>query len=54
MNCDACNSALTEDDDEYVYNGKKLCEDCYLQVIKGPKSCDHSVVESIVSKRLDK
>ncbi len=54
MTCEVCRVALNNDEDQYEHNGKKLCEDCYIKAIEGPKSCDHSVVENIVSKRLNK
>lgn len=53
MVCDKCKEPIAKDDDVYEQAGKKYCEDCYIEAVKSPKACDHSVVESIVSKRLD-
>lgn len=38
MNCDRCGKPIT--DDVYHHLGQELCEDCYLDIVATPKTCD--------------
>lgn len=37
--CQVCNAEYDQDD-EYEYAGKLVCEDCYLDAVSKPKTCD--------------
>jgi hypothetical protein len=39
MRCSTC-SVDIPDKETYEYNGQTLCEDCYLDLIAKPKTCD--------------
>ncbi len=39
MNCAKCGCQMDEDDARQA-NGRDLCEDCYMDVLNPPKSCD--------------
>ena len=39
MKCEKCGATITSDD-SYVYYGRTLCEDCYLDRMAAPKACD--------------
>ena len=51
MKCEKCGTAL-DSDDTYEYAGRKLCEDCYLEIIATPRVCDPWAVYS--AKRMSK
>ncbi|GAB6887571.1 hypothetical protein JCM13304A_10690 [Desulfothermus okinawensis JCM 13304] len=40
MKCEKCGAILNPEEEIYEYAGKKLCEDCYLDFISTPKTCD--------------
>ncbi len=39
MNCDRCNAAV-EAEEVREHDGKRLCEDCYLDAVSQVKACD--------------
>lgn len=45
MKCDKCSSEIPSGDD-YEHSGRTLCEDCYLDVMAAPKTCDPWAVYS--------
>jgi len=45
MKCEKCKIDITPDD-SYDHSGKTLCEDCYLDVVAIPKTCDPWAVYS--------
>lgn len=45
MICDMCKDEIPEGD-EYQHMGKTLCEDCYIEVIEPPRTCDVTAVYS--------
>lgn len=45
MKCDKCSSEIPSGDD-YEHSGRTLCEDCYLDVVAAPKTCDPWAVYS--------
>ncbi len=45
MKCEKCASVISPDD-SYQHSGKTLCEDCYLDVVAMPKTCDPWAVYS--------
>jgi hypothetical protein len=48
MKCDRCGLLASE---TYNFNGKKLCEDCYMYETNPPKACDPLAVASATSVR---
>jgi hypothetical protein len=46
--CTKCGAAI-EQDEKYEYHGGTLCEDCYLDVLNPPKSCDPWAVHTAKS-----
>ena len=45
MKCDTCSTEISPGD-EYEHSGRTLCEDCYLDVVATPKTCDPWAVYS--------
>ncbi len=45
MKCENCGSSI-EDGEGYQHAGKNLCEDCYLDLMTVPKTCDPWAVHS--------
>lgn len=45
MNCEKCNAQIPEDE-QYHHAGKVLCEDCYIEFIEPPRTCDVTAVYS--------
>lgn len=39
MNCTRCQEEISQSE-AYEYNGQTLCEDCYLDAVAKPKTCD--------------
>ncbi len=39
MRCMQCGQAIAEGE-KYTHAGKELCEDCYLEAVSVPKTCD--------------
>ena len=50
MLCDRCGLDLKEGEG-YDFNGKHLCEDCYMYETNPPKACDPMAVSSALSVR---
>jgi hypothetical protein len=50
MKCDRCSSFL-EENENYDFHGKVLCEDCYFYETNPPKACDPLAVASALSVR---
>lgn len=46
MKCERCGTTLNSQEDLYEYAGQKLCEDCYLELVSTPKTCDPWAVHS--------
>jgi len=46
MRCEKCGTTLNRVEDLYEYAGQKLCEDCYLDLVSTPKTCDPWAVHS--------
>ncbi|MCS7278803.1 MAG: hypothetical protein NZ530_01920 [Thermodesulfobacteriaceae bacterium] len=40
MNCEKCGVVIEKKEDSYEYEGKHLCENCYLELMSAPKTCD--------------
>ena len=45
MKCDKC-GAVFADGEQFQHAGKSLCEDCYLDLVTVPKTCDPWAVHS--------
>jgi hypothetical protein len=45
MICEKCSAAMA-DDEVFQHAGKQLCEDCYLDIMAMPKTCDPWAVHS--------
>ncbi|WP_211289782.1 hypothetical protein SPSIL_033360 [Sporomusa silvacetica DSM 10669] len=43
MICTKCNSEIPEGE-QCLHHGKMLCEDCYLEVLEPPRTCDVAAV----------
>ena len=39
MQCETCQAKIPQGE-AYEYNGQTLCEDCYLDAVAKPKTCD--------------
>ncbi len=50
MECERCKSSINEEE-SYDFNGKVLCEDCYMYETNPPKACDPMAVSSALSVR---
>ncbi|NLE05602.1 MAG: hypothetical protein GX638_12490 [Crenarchaeota archaeon] len=50
MVCSRC-GCLLDEGEGYDYNGKILCEDCYMYLTNPPKTCDPMAVASALSSR---
>src|SRR5680860_169076 len=50
MNCERCNILIPEGE-SYSHRGKTYCEDCYIGVLKPPKTCDVAAVHSAKTHR---
>ncbi len=50
MNCQHCDDKISEEE-QYIHMGKILCEDCYIQVIEPPRTCDVTAVYSAKMSR---
>ncbi|MDW7673986.1 MAG: hypothetical protein SCK28_05560 [Bacillota bacterium] len=51
MICFRCNQHIPEEE-EYVFHGQSLCEDCYVGAIQPPRSCDVAAVHAAKAHRL--
>lgn len=52
MNCDRCKEVIPEDE-KFEYMGQTLCEDCYIEAIEPPRTCDVTAVYSAkVARRM--
>lgn len=45
MKCDRC-QRIVDDEEERELNGQLLCEDCYMDALSPPRSCDPWAVHS--------
>ncbi len=45
LRCDRCQT-LIADGDEHVHLGETLCEDCYMDMLSPPRTCDPWAVHS--------
>jgi len=50
MECARCKQTVPEGD-SYNYYGKILCEDCYIQAIEPPRTCDVAAVHAAKTHR---
>ncbi|HYE67015.1 MAG TPA: hypothetical protein VEA58_00300 [Anaerovoracaceae bacterium] len=50
MECARCKVTIPEGD-SYNYYGKTLCEDCYIQAIDPPRTCDVAAVHAAKTHR---
>jgi hypothetical protein len=50
MECQRCKLSFKEGE-TYDFNGKVLCEDCYMYETTPPKACDPKAVSSALSMR---
>ncbi len=50
MICSKCGEEI-EAGEEMQWNGKTLCEDCYIVAVSPPKTCDVAAVHSAVTHR---
>ena len=50
MECAHCKQTVPEYD-SYNYYGKILCEDCYIQAIEPPRTCDVAAVHAAKTHR---
>jgi len=50
VTCDRCHSQISKDQ-SYEWYGKRLCEDCYIDVLQPPKPCDPAAVASAKATR---
>lgn len=48
MNCERCAKTIREDDRQ-VFRGQVLCEDCYMDALSPPRTCDPWAVHSAKS-----
>jgi hypothetical protein len=48
MKCDKCHDPLAQGE-EREYHGRILCEDCYMDALSPPKTCDPWAVHSAKS-----
>lgn len=46
MKCDNCKVTVKNEDEIMRHRGKNLCEDCYMEVVSIPKTCDPMAVRS--------
>ena len=45
MKCEKCDVEMLPED-SHTHSGKTLCEDCYLDIVAAPKTCDPWAVYS--------
>ena len=45
MHCDRCNNSIPKGEQEELH-GQILCEDCYMDLLSPPKTCDPWAVHS--------
>jgi recombinational DNA repair protein (RecF pathway) len=45
MKCEKCGDGI-DPDETYEHSGRTLCEDCYLDIVAAPKTCDPWAVYS--------
>lgn len=50
MICQKCNSEIPSGE-EIKHRGQTLCEDCYVEILEPPRSCDVAAVYSAKSAR---
>ena len=50
MECARCKQTVPEGE-SYNYYGKTLCEDCYIQAIEPPRTCDVAAVHAAKTHR---
>ena len=48
MKCDKCGAGVSAEE-KFEHSGKTLCEDCYLDIVTMPKTCDPWAVHSAKS-----
>lgn len=52
MNCESCQDPIPEGE-QFEHMGKTLCEDCYIEAIEPPRTCDVAAVYSAkISRKL--
>ena len=52
MRCEKCGTTVNNSD-LYEHAGQKICEDCYLDIVAAPKTCDPWAVHSAKSMAKD-
>lgn len=50
MKCEKCRDPISEGE-QYNHDGEVLCEDCYLDAIEPPRTCDVAAVHSAKKTR---
>jgi predicted HTH transcriptional regulator len=50
MECNICKDSIPEGD-ECKHNGKVICEDCYIESLSPPKTCDVAAVHAAKKHR---
>ncbi|BCL62131.1 hypothetical protein DGMP_28240 [Desulfomarina profundi] len=40
MKCQKCGTLIADETDAYKHGDQSLCEDCYLDIVATPKTCD--------------
>ncbi|NLA26797.1 MAG: hypothetical protein GX878_05320 [Firmicutes bacterium] len=45
MSCEKCGMKISEAE-KFDHGGKKYCEDCYIEIVSVPKTCDPMAVRS--------
>lgn len=50
MFCQKCNAEIPAGE-EVIYRGQTLCEDCYVELLEPPRSCDVAAVHAAKSAR---
>ncbi len=46
VRCKKCGAVIENESDVYQHGGMDLCEDCYLDIVATPKTCDPWAVHS--------
>ncbi len=46
MDCEKCGRENLPEDEAFRHAGQNLCEDCYLEIVSVPKTCDPLQVHS--------
>lgn len=50
LKCEFCQKPIS-DDEVYEYGGAKVCEDCYIEKMSKPKTCDPGAVMAAKTSR---